>query len=105
MAAYKPRKLESALLSKGFVKDNTHHKMLWFHVEGRKTAIRTRISHDVKDYGDSLLGEMSKQVKLPRKKFTDLIECPMSREDYIGHLRSAGVLQHPDEPQGGGSVS
>ncbi len=99
MAAYHPRRLEKALLSKGFQKDNTHHKMLWFHVEGKKTAIRTRISHDVKDYGNSLLGEMSKQVRLPRKKFTDLIDCPMSREDYIGHLRSAGVLE-PSQKEG-----
>ena len=93
MAAYNPRKLEKALLSKGFEKDNTHHRMLWFHVDGKKTAIRTRISHDVKDYGDPLLSEMSKQVKLPRKKFTDLIECPMSLADYVGHLRDAGVIE------------
>lgn len=105
MATYKPRILEKALLSKGFAKDNKHHRMLWFYLDGKKTAIRTRISHDAKDYGDPLLGEMSKQVKLPRKKFTDLIECPMSREDYIGHLRSAGVLQPSDELQGGESVS
>lgn len=93
MAAYSPRTLEKALVRKGFEKDNTHHKMLWFHVDGKKTAIRTRISHDGKDYGDSLLGEMSKQVRLPRKKFTDLIECPMSVADYVGHLRNAGVLE------------
>ena len=104
MATYKPRVLESALLSKGFKKDNTHHRMLWFHVDGKKTAIRTRISHDVKDYGDSLLGEMSKQVRLPRKKFTDLIECPMSLADYVGHLRSAGILE-PSQQQGDESVN
>lgn len=75
--------------------DNTHHKMLWFHVDGKKTAIRTRISHGGKDYTDPLLSEMSKQVKLPRKKFADLIECPMSLEDYVGHLRETGVLGSP----------
>ena len=105
MAVYKPRQLEKALVSKGFKKDKTHHKMLWLHVENKKTAIRTRISHDGKDYGDSLLGEMSRQVKLKRKYFNDLIQCPMSREDYIDHLRSTGVLQPADELRGGESVS
>lgn len=101
MAAYKTRDLEKALLSKGFERADTHHVMLWLHVDGKKTAVRTRISHGVKDYGDSLLGEMSKQVKLPRKKFTNLIECPLSREDYINHLRSTGVLESSAEPKGG----
>lgn len=105
MATYKPRMLERALLSKGFEKDNTHHKMLWFHVDGKKTGIRTRISHNVKDYGDPLLGEMSKQVKLPRKKFTDLIECPMSLTDYVGHLRNAGVLEPSQKAQENESVN
>lgn len=105
MAVYKPRELTSALQKKGFQKDNTHHTMLWLHVDGKKTAIRTRVSHDQKDYGDRLLGEMSKQVKLPRKKFIDLIECPMSRADYLGHLRNAGDLGPSQIEQEGESVN
>jgi len=55
----KTRAIRAALLSKGFMADDTHHEMFWLVVDGRKSSIRTRISHGVAEYGDNLLAHCS----------------------------------------------
>lgn len=35
---------------------------------------------------------MARQVKLNRKQFLDLIDCPLSSEGYIDLLRAAGHI-------------
>lgn len=93
MACRKGSKIESALRSKGFRYDNTHHRYLILYVEGRATAIRTYISHSGKDYGDDLLSKVRKQLHLPdRKRLFALVDCPMSEDDYIALLKNQGDL-------------
>jgi hypothetical protein len=94
VAPRKTRELETGLTAKGFRKDDTHHEMYWFFLAGRKTSVRTRISHSTKEYGDHLLGQMARQVRLQRGEFDDLVECPLSGTEYAqllidrGHVRS-----------------
>ena len=71
------------LLKKGFRQDNTHHQMFWFHVGNRKSSVSTRISHGQAEYSDSLLGQMSCQMRLSRAEFERFMECEM---DYQGYL-------------------
>ncbi len=69
-----PRRTDAisrALETKGFQKQDSHHEMYWLHVDGKKTSVRTRISHGDKEYGDSLLGLMAKQVGLARRELDD----------------------------------
>jgi hypothetical protein len=67
--------------------------MYWLCVHGKRTSIRTRISHGAKEYGDSLLGEMARQLKLRRRDFDDLIDCPLTAEGYLGLLAKGGHLK------------
>lgn len=92
MSPEKVQKLKGALLRKGFRKDPTHHEMYWLFVGERKTDIRTRISHGAKECGNRLLGLMARQLKLERREFDDLIECPMTAEDYLSALREQDYL-------------
>ena len=95
MSPRKTRDLEKGLRAKGFQQDNTHHRMHWLYVAGKRTAVRTRISHGQREYGESLLGWMARELGLRRTELDDLIDCPISEADYVGLLRERGKLRPP----------
>ena len=90
MATLKARKILSGLEKKGFVQAEGDHTYLILYVNGKKTSIRTKVSHGSNEINDYLINKMSMQVKLERKKFLDLVNCPLSLERYLEELRSQG---------------
>jgi hypothetical protein len=85
--------IKTALQSKGFVADDTHHTLfVYWTMEGKKTPIRTRTSHGSshKTLGDPLLLQMAKQVKLTKKRFLELVDCTL---DQRGYENEPGVKQ------------
>ena len=82
----KHREVRSGLRAKGFAEEpqRKHIHFVYEDLEGRTTIARTMISHDAagNDIGDNLLGKMAKQVGLKRGDFENLIDCPMSREEF-----------------------
>ena len=72
--------MRAAFLAKGFISDETHHEMFWLVVGGKKTSIRTRISHGAKEYGDQLLTLVSRQIGLSKTELYRLVDCPMDGE-------------------------
>jgi gluconate kinase len=86
----------SSLLKKGFRKEQCpHHDIYHYYVDGKFTHIHTFISRGskYKDYSDSLLAKMRKQLKLDNKSdLLDLIDCPMLEEQYREVLRDKGFL-------------
>jgi len=89
----KTRAVRAALLSKGFIADDTHHEMFWLVVDGRKTSIRTRISHGVAEYGDNLLALVARQVGLSKQELYLLIDCPMDAEKLKRLLVERGKVR------------
>ena len=87
MAPRKARDVEKALLCKGFEKRESHHTFLHLFVDGKKTRVWTKISHGSKDISDPLLGQMSRDLAISRRDFEDLVDCPLSREEYLAKLR------------------
>jgi hypothetical protein len=78
-------KIESALLRKGFIQDDTHHHYyIYRNISGQKTAKRTRMSHGTayKTIGDPLLGEMARQLGLVKKQFLELVDCTLDQQGY-----------------------
>lgn len=93
MATRKAASIEFALKSKGFRQDNTHHRMYWFYYDNKKTSIRTRLSHSVKEYGENLLKQIQKQMKFnTQRKLLDFIDCPLDEEGYVDMLRDEGEI-------------
>jgi hypothetical protein len=91
MSAIKTRDIRKVLTNKGFqIVDCRHHEMLWFFACGKKTSIRTRLSHGSDEYGDGLLGLMAKQLKLARYDLDRLIECSLTEAAYSEHLVNNG---------------
>jgi len=51
------------------------------------------MSRNNQDLGDDLLSSMREQLCLEKKDFLDLIDCPMSEEDYIKILKGKNLLK------------
>jgi len=91
----KKKKVESSLERKGFVKKNGNHSFFFYVTKsGIKTNIRTKTSYGTnhRDIGDNLLSCMARNCELNNKQFNDLIECPLSRDDYEQLLVNQDIL-------------
>lgn len=91
-----PRKqadVERTLLSKGFrKKEGDHHYFIYHSKAGRKTRVFTKTSHGEREVSDSLLALMAKQAKLSKSDFLNLVDCPLSRDQYEEKLISQGLV-------------
>jgi predicted RNA binding protein YcfA (HicA-like mRNA interferase family) len=77
------RKVESALETKGFQRDERHHHYFLYRTQaGKLTEIRTRTSHSGKEIDTRLLSQMARQCQLNRGDFLALVDCAMSQADY-----------------------
>jgi hypothetical protein len=77
--------VEQGLLRKGFVKkEGDHHYFTYYNLKGEKTQVFTKTSHTPKmrEIPDNLLSLMAKQCCLTKSDFLNLVNCPLSREDY-----------------------
>jgi len=83
--------IRKALLEKGFVPvDDRNHTFYYFYYNEKKTVARTKISRgsSYRNYDDSLFVKMRTQLQLDTvRQVRALLECPMSREDYIAELK------------------
>lgn len=89
------QKVEKSLKSKGFRKDNTHHKFFIYWTQaGQKSTIKTKTSHgsSSKSLGVSLLGKMAGQCHLDKPEFLDLVDCPLDQAGYEEILEQKGLV-------------
>jgi|WetSurMetagenome_2_1015567.scaffolds.fasta_scaffold387458_1 hypothetical protein len=86
------KKVIKGLLQKGFQERNSKDVYYHLYVNGKKAAIFTKISHGEKEIHDGLMGAMARELKLKKSQFLDLINCPMSHEEYLALLRSANHI-------------
>lgn len=92
----KTRDVAANLTKKGFDERQGDHRYFHLMVDGVKTRVRTMISHGEKEIHDGLLGQMARDTKLAKRLFLDLVDCPMSAEQYVERLREQGDLPRPD---------
>lgn len=89
------RKVEEALLKKGFEdKEGDHHFFIYHTLQGKKSSIRTKTSHTpkMKEISDGILAQMAKQCRLNKQDFMNLVDCPLSREQYEARLKEKGEI-------------
>lgn len=90
----KTSKIAASLLKKGFVQKETHHSYYFLFVNGKKTSIRTRLSHGSKEYSSGLLSTMKKQLGMETmNELEDFINCPMSGEAYVELLLKRNIIK------------
>jgi hypothetical protein len=85
--------LINVLLRKGFENVETHHTMLWFMVQRRRTSIHTWVSHGQRKLDDRLLRLMARELHLSRAELLKFVECEMSYEDYLRRMIDGGHLR------------
>ena len=87
------RSIDSALTGKGFekTKDGDHVRYYIYDQQTGATLAQTKISHGVlgKTIGSPLISQMSRQLRLPKKKLLELIDCKLDEEGYRAILQSA----------------
>jgi hypothetical protein len=84
--------VDGALTAKGFKKvDNDHHFYFLLH-NGRKTAVRTKISHGEREISDRNCGYMARQMRITTPQFKEFVDCKIEAKDYVDLLTKAGVL-------------
>lgn len=86
------REISSALESKGFVRRESKDAYYHLWVDGKKTPIFTKMSQGERDVHDGLLAAMARQLRLRRRQLDDLVDCPLSRDEYVQILRETGHI-------------
>lgn len=95
MAPLKKRKVERSLQKKGFLqKDGDHNFFVYYTETGLQTAVQTKTSFTPKqkDISAGLQNLMARQCHLSNADFSDLINCPLSRQDYERKLKDNGII-------------
>ena len=87
------RDVETSLPKKGFHREETHHIYFHHYYQNKYTGISTYVSHGANSIGDSLIQQMKKQLRLNNPyQVIDLVNCPISGDEYIQILKSKGQL-------------
>jgi hypothetical protein len=91
----KRRDIINALLRKGFIEKKGDHRYFHLNTPQLTAAIFTKLSHGTKydTYDDFLLGRMAKQLHLTKHQLLDLIDCPLSGEEYLLLLQQQGFAR------------
>ena len=84
--------VESALKRKGFKEDLRHHKYFIFYNDGKKTRVKTKVSHCHQEINDHLINQMKKQLHLSKSQFENLIRCPLSEEEHKAILKEQNLI-------------
>lgn len=85
--------IAAGLVKKGFAPREGDHAFYHLVVNGKKTIISTKISHGEKEIRDKLLGIMARQLKLSKRDFINLVDCPLTAEEYLAMLRQARHIE------------
>jgi len=80
------RRIDRALVHKvGFTRQDRRHRVYLLQIAGR-TVVQTLMSHGVREFDDNLIARMASQTGLTLRQFRDLVNCPLTREAYLGLL-------------------
>ncbi len=90
------RVIEAALRKKGFRVDATrdHVYFYFLKLDGEDSKIFTKISHGMGNSSLSadLISKMSRQLRLTKSQFLELIDCTLSEEGYRETLETQGLV-------------
>ncbi len=95
MKSRKAKQISQVLQKKGFRLDPSkqHHDFYYLVINDKKQSVYTYLSHGAKDYGNSLMLMIKKQLKFKDNQMAeDFFDCPLSAEGYINRLIKNGDL-------------
>lgn len=93
MGPRKTKDIKASLTNKGFVPEQRDHSFFFLYVEDRKSSIRTKISHSIKEYSTNLLSLVARQLHLSNKQLESFLDCPLGYDEYVSILQKKQKLQ------------
>lgn len=93
MATLKTSAIRTALTRKGFEQRDGDHHYYIYCIDGKKTAVFTKLSHSADEISDTLIGAMAKQTRLNKARFCELVNCTLSADEYKAILTAAGHIK------------
>ncbi len=86
------KKVKAALLRKGFREyENDHSYFIYYTRKGKKTIVKTKVSHSGKDISKVIMGYMAKQCKISVQEFHQLVDCTLSQDAYEARLKAQAL--------------
>ncbi len=84
----KRKSVESSLAQKGFDKIGSDHEMYVLVVDGKRRAVRTKISRgsSYRELSKNMIHKISKDLKMRTPKFYDFVKCTYTYEAYVKDL-------------------
>jgi len=92
LTSIRAKTVRRGLTSKGFDEVNRGDIFYHFIVNGKKSGMRAMMSHGETYCGTKYLTTMARQLGLKRDELVQLVECPLSRDQYEKLLRERGKL-------------
>ena len=86
------REVDGSLTKKGFRKVERDHHFYFLFINGRKTRIRTMISHGEREISDKNCSAMAREMKLTTSQFKEFVYCNIQNKEYVEILIKNGVL-------------
>lgn len=91
------RIIESSLIKKGFIREDSRHRYFYHEYNGKRTGAYTCTSHGgsekYKSYSEPFFKIIRKHLFLDRvKQVEELFMCPMDGDSYNQILRDKGLL-------------
>jgi hypothetical protein len=71
---------------------STGHNYGWLIVN-RNKILRVHYSHGKGDIPEKIIQKIRGQLRLSKRDFKDLIDCPLSYDDYIAILQEKGIIR------------
>ena len=94
MKSRRTNDLIKALFKKGFVQINSKHKHFVLMVNDELSEVKTIISHGNKEYSDSLMQSVKRQMKLDNNSDVDnFFDCPLDKDGYVKLLINSGKIK------------
>lgn len=89
MSSLQVKDIISNLKKKGFSEDRSkdHVWLNFLTSDGKKTIIRTKVSHGKSEITEPLITKMAKQVHLNKKQFIELVSCSLSGDVYYSIVK------------------
>lgn len=94
MTVFSGSHIARSLKQKGFREATGDHRFYTLYVSGRKTSVRTKISHSRQDYGGDLFTQVRKQLRLANSRELErLVRCPITGDQYVQLLVQRGHVE------------
>ena len=87
----KKREIEKIFKKLDLKVRTTGHNYGWFIVNGKK-ILRVHYSHGKGDIPGNVENKIRGQLKLSQRDFKELVDCPLTYEDYIRLLKQKGFI-------------